>query len=174
MDQRTDGKIDEAARATARARREQYHRELKPSGILQELLVDEVARAGERLRRAGEREESSDLDPASERQREQAERSLYRALAELRRQVKAEAKGKKEAALASKIVEVTARPAEDRRPSPRPAPGAPCKGARALKKARAALDRFARDLDVGGERAARSMVAAPAIAVGDVGRCRSA
>jgi len=140
MDHRGDAGIDQAQdkRAAAEARRREYHRELKPVGVLQAMLVDQVARAGERLQRAAEWEEAVEPgDPKWVRYQGQAERSLYRALAELRRLVKAEGKARKAGAESgvreARVfagLEVTAGSVVERRPSPQPSPGIPGEGAK--------------------------------------------
>ena len=139
MDHRGDAGIDQAQdkRAAAEARRREYHRELKPVGVLQAMLVDQVARAGERLQRAAEWEEAVEPgDPKWVRYQGQAERSLYRALAELRRLVKAEGKAKADTGRGVKEAQVVVGPevaagsVEERKPSPQPSPGIPSEGAK--------------------------------------------
>ena len=78
--------VDRAANEAARAR---LHAEMKPEGVLQTLVVDEIARAMARLALAAEWEDLVEPgDPRWLRYHAQAERSIYRGLAELRRLVK--------------------------------------------------------------------------------------
>lgn len=81
-------------REAYRAARAELHRQLAPVGILHLLIVDQLALAAERLRRAAEWEERvAPGDPAWSRYQAQAERSFWKAIAELRRLDKAEKPG---------------------------------------------------------------------------------
>lgn len=92
--------------AASRARREEMHRQLAPSGILHALIVDQLARAAERLRQADEwGETASPGDPALSRFLAQADRSFWKAMAELRRVEKAKAAEAKAQAKAAEVVE---------------------------------------------------------------------
>ena len=135
MDRRAEEGIDRGERVEAEGLREQLRRELTPVGVLQGLLVDQIARAAWRLRRAAEWEETTGPeDRGWLRYQGQAERSFYRGLAELRRLVKAEARG--DGAKVGAVIEgrgmvdspaVTARP-DDRGPSPQLSAGVPGEG----------------------------------------------
>ena len=75
---------------TGETLRDQLRRELAPSGLLQAVLVEQIARGIDRLNRAAALENHD--DPANSawlRYQAQAERTFYRALAEFRRLAKA-------------------------------------------------------------------------------------
>lgn len=74
--------------------RDEMRRELAPAGILHSLVVDQFAMAAERLRRAAEWEETAAPgDPAWTRYHAQAERTFWKAMAELRRIERAQRAG---------------------------------------------------------------------------------
>ena len=106
--------IDTAGTTPAADRLAQLVRELAPVGLLQTMLVEQIARGMGRLALADAREDASDpADPKWARTQAQAERSFYRALTEFRRTAKADAK--------ARAAEVAAA-AQDR---PAPAPSTP-------------------------------------------------
>ena len=73
-------------REAAEARRLQLRRELAPAGVLQAMLVDQIAQATTRLGVAAEWELRVEPgDPAWTRYQQQAERTLHRSMLELRR-----------------------------------------------------------------------------------------
>ena len=75
----------------SRARRAQLLRELAPAGLLQTMLVEQVARAMDRVDRADALEDvHGPLDPEWRKFQAQAERSFYRALGEFHRLRKAD------------------------------------------------------------------------------------
>ena len=75
--------------APPRSTAEGLRAEMAPSGILQRFLVEQMALAMDRLGRAAAAEDRE--EPASLRAQAQAERTFYKAMAEFRRLVKAEA-----------------------------------------------------------------------------------
>lgn len=86
--------------------------ELAPSGILQRLVVDQIALGTDRLARAAALEDPADpANPAWLRYQAQAERTFYRALAEFRRLVKAESRSKPTGKATAKVLEVITPPA---------------------------------------------------------------
>ena len=116
-------------RPAAEARRARLRAEMAPVGALQSLLVDQIARAMDRLDVAAAWEDAvAPGDPAWMRYHAQAERTLHRCLLELRRLVK-EAKLAAppipEATPTPKLVQTPARPvvaASRPEPTGRPAP----------------------------------------------------
>ena len=100
----------------ARHRREEWRRQLAPVGIMHAMVVDQIARAAERLRHAEEWEDNAPPgDPAALRYLAQAERGFWRAMAEHRRIERANrAAAKVDASRATKV-EVVA-PAPSNRP----------------------------------------------------------
>ena len=91
--------------------------ELAPSGHLQTLLVGQIALGMERLTRAAAREDRD--DPSWLKYHAAAERTFYRALAEFRRLVKAEAKGRQ---AATAPTQAFGQPPEAQTPEPETAP----------------------------------------------------
>ena len=90
---RTNAPIDPTA---SLARRVQLYAELAPVGLLQTFFVDQIALGMERLARADAREDHVEpTDKAWVRERERAERTFYRAMAEFRRLVREAAKARK-------------------------------------------------------------------------------
>ena len=69
--------------------------EMAPSGLLQTILVDQIALGMDRLASVAAREDRD--DPAWLKAQTRAERTFYRALTEFRRLVKAEAKARRDA-----------------------------------------------------------------------------
>lgn len=103
--------IDAAETTPAASRLAQLVRELAPVGLLQTMLVEQIARGMGRLALADAREDANDpADPKWARYQAQAERSFYRALTEFRRAAKADAKAR------------AAEAAADARDRPAPAP----------------------------------------------------
>ena len=78
------------ASASATTTADALRAELAPAGLLQRFLVDQMAQAMDRLTRAAALDDRD--DPARLREQAQAERSFYKAMAEFRRLVKADAR----------------------------------------------------------------------------------
>ena len=81
----------------------QLLRELRPVGLLQTMLVEQLALAMGRLSQVDAIEDAD--DPAWVRRHAQVERSFYRALTEFRRFVKADAKAEAAATADAKVPE---------------------------------------------------------------------
>jgi len=84
---------------TSETRADQLLRELSPVGLLQTMLVDQIARSMGRLAQVDQAEDAS--DPKWVRRHTQVERSFYRALTEFRRTVKADARAAKTKSMSS-------------------------------------------------------------------------